>query len=185
MNKKMLLAVAVIAITALTIFALFVYTQIASIDFWLDDTYEYKRTNAQWETVNYATNATSEGIYIPINCRNDGSATGTFALVISFNHATYSGSNAPQRPLIAWDKINETTAKYYFILKPNETQSINIYFSIDNETQNFSIMLSLESSQTFLRVESAQRGSQPWQVVYRALFYGLTDANTYLPAHIS
>ena len=36
MNKKMFLAVAVVAITAVAIFALFVYAQIASIDFWLE-----------------------------------------------------------------------------------------------------------------------------------------------------
>ncbi len=155
-----------------------------TIDYWLDNTFEYQMVNGQWETMNSATNATSPGINIPMNCRNDGSSTASFDLIISFTNAVYGGSSNIPRTMIMWNKINDTSAKYSFNIGPHETQSINVSFAIDNNTDHFAVSLSFESSQK-LHVESAQKGSAPWQVVYRTLYYGRTGSNLFAPAQIS
>ena len=189
MNKRVVLglSVALIAIATVALVILFSQTRneaAGTIDYWLDNTFKYQMVNGQWETMNSATNATSPGINIPINCRNDGSSTASFDLIISFSNAVYGGSSDIPRTMIMWNKINETAAKYSFNVSPNETQSINVSFAIDNNTDHFAVSLSFESSQK-LHAESAQKGSQPWQVVYRTLYYNRIGDGPFTPAMIS
>ena len=134
--------------------------------------------------MNSATNATSQGINIPMNCRNDGSSTASFDLIISFSNAVYGGSSDIPRTMIMWNKINDTSAKYSFNVGPHQTQNINVSFAIENNTDHFAVSLSFESSQ-HLQVESAQKGSQPWQVVYRTLYYNRIGDGPFTPAMIS
>lgn len=187
MNKRAVLglSIALVAITAVALVTLLWQTQTGTIDYWFDNTLEYQMVNGQWETVNFSTNVTSPGINIPINCRNDGSSTASFDLIISFTNAVYGGSSDIPRTMIMWGIINDTAAKYSFIVSPHETQSINVSFAIDNNAQHFTVSLSFESSQLLLHAESAQKGSQPWQVVYRSLYYGRIGNNAYAPALIS
>jgi hypothetical protein len=186
MNKRvvLVLSIALIAVTTVTYVTLFWQTQAGTIDYWLDNNFEYQQVNGQWETINFATNATSPGINIPINCRNDDASSASFDLIISFTNAVYKGSANIPRTMIMWRIINDTAANYSFNVGPHETQNINVSFAIDNNTDHFAVNLSFESKQ-FLQVESAQKGSQPWQTVYRSLFYGRIGSNPYHPAMIS
>jgi hypothetical protein len=185
MKKRtvVILGIVLIAIAASSV-AAFVW-QIGTIDYWLNDTLVYQLVNGQWQTVDYATNDTSPGIHNTINCRNDGFTTASFDLTISFKNAIYIGSpDTPTATITTWNKISDTTASYSFIVPPHSTQSIIVNFQIANNTQNFNISLSFNSGQS-LHVESAQKGAQPWQTVYRTLFYGQGSNNTYVAAHIS
>ena len=189
MNKRVVLglSVALIAIATVALVILFSQTRneaAGTIDYWLDNTFKYQMVNGQWETMNSATNATSPGINIPINCRNDGSSTASFDLIISFSNAVYGGSSDIPRTMIMWRIINDTSANYSFNVGPHEIQSINVSFAIDNNTDHFAVSLSFESSQ-HLQVESAQKGNFPWQVVSRTLFYGKIGNNPFAPALIS
>ncbi len=177
------LSVTIIAIIAIVLI-LFWQTQIGTIDYWLGNTLEYQKVDGQWETVNFTNNGTSPGINIPIYCRNDGFSTASFDLIISFTNAIYGGSSDTPRTMIMWGKINDTAARYSFTVSPHQTQSINVSFAIDSSTQSFSVSLSFESTQ-LLRVESAQKGSVPWDVVYRSLSYSQIGNNTYVPALIN
>jgi len=155
-----------------------------TIDYWLDNTLDYQMVNGQWQTVNTATNSTSPGLQMPINARNDGISTASFDLIISFTNAFYGGSSAIPRIMIAWDKINDTSANYSFNLSPHQTQSINVSFAIDNNMNEFRIGLSFESNQSLL-AEPSQKGSQPWEVVYRQLYFHESADNSYAPGLIS
>ena len=186
MKKRtvVILGIVLFAIAAASLAAFLWQMENGTIDYWLNDTLKYQLVEGQWQTVDYATNITSPGIYNTINCRNDGSTTASFDLTISFKNAVYGGSSDIPRTMIMWEKINDTAAKYSFNVSPHQTQSINVSFLISNNTQNFNIALSLQSSQP-LHVESAQKGTYPWQTVYRTLFYGQSSNNTYWAAHIS
>ncbi len=189
MKKKAVLGLsaALIALAAVAFVILFWQSQNGTdgtIDYWLDNTLGYRMVNGQWETINLASNATSPGANILINCRNDGSSRASFDLIISFANAVYGGSSNIPRTMIMWNKINDTSAKYSFIVSPHQTQSINVSFAIKDNTDDFTVSLSFESSQP-LKVESAQKGSQPWQVVYRSLYYGRTGDDSFVPAMIS
>jgi len=189
MNRRTVLglSITVIAIAAVAFVILSWQTQQAAagtIDYWLDNTFQYQLVNGQWETINSATNATSPGINIPINCRNDGSSTVSFDLIISFTNAVYGGSSEFPRTMIMWSKINDTAANYSFIVSPHQTQNINVSFAIDDNTDHFTVSLSFESSQ-HLKTESAQKGTQPWQVVYRTLYYNRIGNSAFAPAMIS
>ncbi len=177
------LSVALVAIVAVALVVLFWQPQKGTIDFWLDHTLEYQVVNGQWETIDLATNATSPGLQIPINARNDGSSTASFDLIVSFTNAVYGGSSDVPRTMIMWSKINDTSAKYSFIVSPHQTQSINVSFSIGDNIDHFTVRLFFESSQP-LHVEPAQKGSQPWQTVYRSLYFGRTGENAFAPALI-
>jgi hypothetical protein len=182
-KRKVLLVLALTTIITVA-FALFWQWESGTIDYWLEDAMKYQIVDGRWETVNCSTGAISPGIFIPINCRNDGFTTASFDLIISFKNAIYKGSPDNPKLMIDWEKINDTVAKYSYTLSPHATQSVNVYFQIENETDTFEVRLAFQSNQ-LLRVESAQKGSQPWQTVYRTLYFGKADTNSYLAAHIS
>lgn len=144
---------------------------------------KYQLVDGQWESVNYAKNTSAPGLFVPIYARNDGLATASFDLIISFKNAIYNGSSDDQRVMVAWQKINDTAAIYSFTLSPHRSQEINVHFQIENQTETFIIELTFQSNQ-MLQVESAQKGSQPWQTVYRTLYFGRADLNSYLASHI-
>jgi hypothetical protein len=183
MKKRtvVILGIVLIAIAAISV-AAFVW-QMGTVNYWLNDTLMYQLVNGEWQTIDYSTNQKSTGIYQTIYCRNDGTTTASFDLIISFHNAFYLGSSDNPKTTISWNKINNTQAKYSFNVPPHTTQNINVAFQI-NETQNFAIDLSFQSNQP-LKVESAQYGSQPWETFYRRLMYGQTNENTYVAAHIS
>ena len=186
MKKRtvVILGIVLIAIAAVSLAAFLWQMENGTIDYWLNDTLKYQLVHSQWQTVDYTTNETSLGIHNTINCRNDGSTTASFNLTISFKNAIYGGSSDIPRTMIMWRKISDTSAQYSFNVSPHQTQSINVSFSIANSTQTFNIALSFQSNQP-LHIESAQNGTQPWQTVYRSLFYGQISNNTYVAAHIS
>jgi hypothetical protein len=182
-KRKALLIITLVALTIVSLAFIWQWES-GTIDYWLEDTMKYQLINGQWQSVNYATNASSLGIYIPVHCRNDGFSVASFDLIISFKNAIYNGSTDEPKTLIAWEKINDTTAKYSYMVNPHSSQSINVSFQIENETKGFVVSLAFQSNQ-LLQVESAQKGSQPWQTVYRTLYFGQSVNNTYVAAHIS
>ncbi len=167
-----------IVIAAASLVAFLWQNEKGTINYWLNDKLEYQLVNGQWQTVDYSTNQTSAGIHQTINCRNDGSTAASFDLIISFQNAIYLGSSDSQRPPVMWTKINDTEAKYSFMVSLHSTQSIDVSFQISNGTQAFSVSLLFQSSQP-LDIESAQNGSQPWQAVYRTLYYSQSNNNTF------
>jgi len=183
-RKVAILGIVLIAIAAISVAAFVWQIENGTVNYWLNDTLKYELVNGEWQTIDYSTSQNSTGIYQTIYCRNDGSTTASFDLIISFQNAIYAGSSDTPRTTIMWNKINDSEAKYSFMVPPYTTQSINVSFQISNGTQGFVVSLSFQNSQS-LHVESAQYGSQPWQTFYRTLYYGQASNNTYVAAHIS
>lgn len=185
-NKRIVVGLSIMSIVTVGVAAAaFLWqTETGTIDYWLNDTIRYQLINDQWETVDYSTNATSSGLTIPVYCRNDGTSPASFSLTILFTNAVYKGSPAIPGTIVTWEAINDTAANYSFNLSPNEMKSIDVSFMIENNTESFTIRLLLDSNQN-LRAEPAQKGSQPWQTVYRTLYFGQIEKNVYTPAHIS
>jgi hypothetical protein len=186
MKKRtvVILGTILIAIVAISIAAFVWQIEKGTINYWLNDTLQYKLVDGKWQTIDYLTNQNSTGIYQTIYCRNDGYANASFDLIISFHNGLYLGSSDNPKTAILWSKINNTQGKYSFNISPHTTQRINVAFQISNGTQDFDINLLFQSNQP-LRVESAQYGSQPWETYYRTLYYGQASKNTYVAAHIS
>jgi hypothetical protein len=183
MKRQRVLLIVVSAALILVSIAFLWQWRSGTIDYWLEDTMKYQLVDGQWESVNYATNISAPGLLVPIHVRNDGLATASFDLMISFKNAIYNGSSDNQTVMVAWEKINNTAARYYFTINPHRSQEINVYFQIENQTESFIIGLTFQSHQ-LLQAESAQKGSQPWQTVYRTLYFERADLNSYLAAHI-
>jgi len=175
-----------IAIATISVAALVWQMEKGTVNYWLNDTLQYQLVNGEWQTIDYSTNQNSTGIYQTIYCRNDGFTSASFDLVIAFQNAAYLGSSDTPRTTwpISWNKINDSEAKYSFIVSPHTTQSINVSFQIINQTKGFVVSLSFQNNQS-LHVESAQYGSQPWETFYRTLYYGRAGNNMYVAAHIS
>jgi hypothetical protein len=163
--QKILLLSAILIAVITTSILLFWFEGVASIDYWLDNTYQYQKVGDQWIIKNFEANS-SNGIFIPINCKNNGAMDGTFDLFVTFTNASFLTAT-PQPNQI----LNDTSAKFTFTLHGGEKRTTEVYFSIENNTDKFTISLSLESKQSPLRIENAQKGEQPWQRVYRALYY--------------
>jgi hypothetical protein len=177
-QKVLLSAILIVVITASTL--LFWFEGVASIDYWLDNTYQYQKVGDQWIIKNFEANS-SNGIFIPINCKNSGALDGTFDLIVTFTNASFLTAT-PQPHQI----LNDTSAKFTFTLHGREKQITNVYFSIDNNTDKFTISLSLESNQSPLRIENAQKSENPWQRVYRTLYYSwIPDEQLFAPAQIA
>lgn len=173
--------VGTILISAIAAGALsFWFVGMASIDYSLDHTCQYQKVGDQWVTKNSQENS-SNGIFMPITCKNNGAIDGTFDLIITFTNSSFLTTNSQP-----YQMINDTSAKFTFTLHGGEKQVTNVYFSIDKSTDSFTISLSLESNHSILRVENAQKGEIAWQRVYRFLHYNWeSNAQLYAPVLIA
>ncbi len=158
----------------------FWFVGMAAIDYSLDHTCQYQKVGDQWITKNFQTNS-SNGIFMPVICKNNGAMDGTFDLIITFTNASFLRTTSQRYQI-----INDTSVKFTVTLRGGEKQVTNVDFSIDNDADSFTILLSLERNQSMLRVENAQKGEIAWHRVYRFLHYNwASNAQLYAPVLIA
>jgi hypothetical protein len=177
-RRKIILTVALVGIILATVgFSWFLV--FLNVDFWLNTSIYYQKSEAGWTTVNFQNNASATGTFAPINCKNNGLLPATFEITAVFSGASFS-KDTP----MPYQQINETAATFTFTLGSFQEKKADAYFSILNET-GFSISLSITSNQALLRVATAQKSSIPWDRSYRQLIYGNSTDDKFCPALIS
>ena len=175
-RKKILVACALLTLIVVAYFGIFWFTP--NVDYWLDPNYAFQKNNNGWTTVNLQTNYSVPGTLMPINCKNNGLLEVAFDITVVFSGASISSDTS-----MPYQRINETAAKFSFILGGFEEKNSNIYFSITNNSR-FTTSLSVSSNQQLLHITPAQKSSQPWDRSYRELFYSSID-NRFVAAIIN
>ncbi len=174
-RRAALLAAAIILIATVAGSSIFWLFIMPDVDFWIDTNYKYQKVAGNWVTINYATNASVNGCFIPIGCKNSGFMPATFEITVTFNGASFS-TDTP----MPYQQVGNSAAKFAFTLGGHQEKNVEAHFTIVNSTR-FIISLSLQTSQGVFRVVDAQRG-QPWDVSYRQLyFYEGSSNDSFIP----
>ncbi len=177
-SQKILLSIILVAIVATAGSSLFSTNPTAHINPWIDTYYRYEKAGGQWVTHNSVNNNTSEGLFIPVNCKNNGATVATFNITVEFEGASFLTKTA--QPY--W-QINSTAARFAFTLNVGEQQTADVYFQIDENTDHFTISLSVETNQNNLLVEPVRKENTFFG--YKQLYYvWVPEYNLYAPALI-
>ena len=174
----MLLSIILVAIVATAGSSLFSVNPTVYINPWIDTYYRYEKTGGQWVTYNSENNHTTTGLFMPVNCKNNGATTATFNITVSFAGASFS----PDTKQPYW-QINSTAASFALTLRVGEQQTTDVHFQIDENTDHFSIALSVETGQDNLFVEPVRKANTFFG--YKQLYYiWVPEHSVYAPALI-
>lgn len=180
MNKHRRIVLVTAMVCTIIVGSGFWFLSVPTVDFWLDTDYYYKLSGGKWVTAKYHDSNSFAGTFMPVNCKNSGLFGANFEITVAFNGAAFS----TETPL-PYQQINETAAKFSYILGGLQEKRINVYFVIQNET-SFVASLSISSSQESLEIANAQKSSIPWDRSYRELHYWFNDeSNQFSPAVIN
>ncbi len=163
-SKKILLSIFLVTIVATASSSLFSANPTVYINPWMDTHYRYEKIDNQWVTHNSVDNSTMPGLFVPVNCKNNGATVAKFYIIVTFNGTCFSADTPhPYR------QLNSTAASFEFILKVGEQQTVPVYFKIDTPIDHFIITLSIETEQNNLFVEPIRKESTFYG--YKQLFY--------------
>jgi hypothetical protein len=118
------------------------YTE-ASVDYWMTEKESF-----------------SDGLNsVTINCKNGGQMDGDFYLVVTFVNASFSESTGQPYYI-----VDNSTAKFYYTLHPDESRSKIVKFEIDESVDSFSIHLSIEPKSWIMKTNKvhAQNLAYEW-----------------------
>jgi hypothetical protein len=148
MVSKGLVVAVIVAIATIIGAMAAVYSTQASIDFYLSNPQNlyFKRGLNQVTTY----------------CENGGSMDGDFNLIVTFTNATFSNQTA--YPYVV---VDNSTAKFAFVLHKGESNNKVVQFTIDNATTEFSITLTLEKTDPLGFLFLRANGLYPTRLQYQ------------------
>jgi hypothetical protein len=177
-SKKILLSVLLVTIIATASSSLFSANPTVYVNPWMDTYYRYEKIDNHWVTHNSVDNSTMPGLFMPVNCKNNGATVAEFNITVSFSGSSFS-ADTPH----PYQQLNSTAASFEFILKVGEQQTVPVYFTIDKTINHFIITLSIETDQNNLFVEPIREESTFYG--YKQLFYvWVAEYNVYAPVLI-
>ena len=110
-SKKILLSVLLVTIIATASSSLFSANPTVYVNPWMDTYYRYEKIDNHWVTHNSVDNSTMPGLFMPVNCKNNGATVAEFYIIVTFNGTCFS-ADTPHPT-----KVNSTAASFEFILK--------------------------------------------------------------------
>jgi hypothetical protein len=124
--SKKVIAIVSVSVAIIVAIATIVSVQ-ASVDYWLD-----RPESLRFE----------RGLnHLTAYCKNGGGMDGDFSLVVTFVNVTFSNQTA-----LPYLQVDNSTAKFRFLLHKGESNQKMVYFVADNATTEFSLTLTLEKT---------------------------------------
>lgn len=110
-RRVALLVSAIILIAAVAGSSMFWLFIMPDVDYWVYTDYKYQKVADNWVTVNLENNASVNGCFIPVGCKNSGFMPATFEVTVTFNGGSFS-TDTP----MPYQQINGSAAKFAFTL---------------------------------------------------------------------
>jgi hypothetical protein len=134
----------------------------------------YQKIGNQWHTISPKNNTSFPETFTRIFCQNQGSYDGSFDIVITLTHATFSEKSFQHSQF-----INCNTVKLSYILHGQEENYTNVYFTIDSNATQFVISIAFQTNQAFIRYIETNWGGQS------EFPYDNWENNTWAPIQIA
>ena len=145
MNKRRKILLSIILMVLILASAAAVISTEASIAYGFNYDFRYQRDGNNWETINFATNNSTDGLLFSVECHNSGLMDGTFNIIMEFTNATFNMTNQPYSP------ISNSSVKFPMTLHGHQQKTIDVHFTVADSLTGFKVKILFESTQFLIQ----------------------------------